>query len=220
MTRNGLYRLTLDDLDLLLALQKQTLPDTLSARLGSRFNELYHRTMLGNDRFAADGYFASGMLVGYLSYTPDTVSLLRSTLRRHVLAYASALTIALLADPRRWGLVTKIARSVLGGSSEPSPDVHAEFLSIGVLPEFRGQQSGLDGPRISVAGVLLEHALAALRERGIRAVKACVTPSDPTANGFYRKHCFEFQSRVQRFGLCANLYVRELDAQSNLAAQR
>ena len=116
MTRNGLHRLTLDDLDSLLALQAQTLPDTLSARLGSHFNTLYHRTMLGSDLFLADGYFAHGMLVGYLSYTENTVALLRSTLRDHVIPYGSAITLALLADPRRWGLVTRIARSVLGGA--------------------------------------------------------------------------------------------------------
>lgn len=220
MTRNGLHRLTLDDFDSLLALQAQTLPDTLSARLGSRFNTLYHRTMLGSDLFLADGYFAHGMLVGYLSYTENTVGLLRSTLRDHVIPYGSAITLALLADPRRWDLVTRIARSVQGGVPEPAQDVKAELLSIAVVPEFRGRQSAADGPRMRVASALLEHALAVLRERGVRAVKACVTPSDPRANGFYRVHCFTFESKVQRFGLFAHLYLRRLDARSNRAAQQ
>jgi len=210
MTRRGVHRLTLDDLPALLQIQAQTLPDTLSARLGSRFNALFHESMLADGQYLCYAYFVDGAPVGYLSCTPDTQRLLRSAVRRRMPRYAAALAYALL-NPMRWGLASRIAISVVTGRGEPARDVRAEFLSIGVLSSFRGRQAAPDGTHMSVASTLLEHALASLRERGSVTVKACVTPDDGTANGFYRKHGFDFRSRILRFGLAANLYVRRLD---------
>lgn len=209
MTRAGVLRLTLDDLPILLQIQQQTLPDTLSARLGSRFNILFHSSMLADEQYLCFGYFVNDAPVGYLSCTTDTQQLLRSAVRDHVTRYVATLGYELLSNRRIWGLATRIAHSIATGRGEPASDVRAEFLSIGVLPSFRGRVAG-PGTNVSVASALLRHALTALSERGTRAVKACVTPDDGVANGFYKKHGFVFQERIQRFGLAANLYVREL----------
>lgn len=207
MSRTGVQQLTPNDLGILVALQKQTLPDTLSARLGPSFNTLYHRVMLGETLYHCDGYFAAGMLVGYLSYTPNTVRLLRSALQHNTLAFTLTLVRSVVPNPRRWALAARIARSLFGGAPEPAPDVRAELLSIAVSPEYRGRrQASLP----TVASTLLEHALARLRESGVASVKACVTPGDPVANAFYKKHGFQFRHAIQRYGLHAHLYVREL----------
>ncbi len=211
MTRAGVRRLTLDDLPLLLQIQAQTLPDTLSARLGERFNVLFHSSMLREDQYLCHGFFVDGSPVGYLSCTPDTQRLLRSAVRRQWPRYMVTLAYALLGSSRARRLTPRIALAVVTGSGEPASDVRAEMLSIGVLPSFRGRKAAPPGTNMSIASALLEHALASLRERGSRSVKACVTTDDETANGLYRKHGFEFQRRISRFGLTANLYVRQLD---------
>jgi len=218
MTRRGVHRLTLEDLPVLLQIQDQTLPNTLSARLGSRFNALFHESMLRDEQYLCYAYFVDGAPVGYLSCTPDTQRLLRSAVGRRMPRYAATLTYTLLSNPMVWGLASRIALSVVTGRGEPAGDVRAEFLSIGVLSSFRGRQAAPDGTHMSVASTLLEHALASLRERRSESVKACVTPDDGTANGFYRKHGFDFRSRIRRFGLAANLYVRRLDTASTAAS--
>ncbi|MGH7694255.1 MAG: hypothetical protein ACRENH_04710, partial [Gemmatimonadaceae bacterium] len=96
MTRTGMHRLTLDDLPLLLQIQAQTLPDTLSARLGLRFNVLFHRSMLSEDQYLCYAYFVDGSPVGYLSCTPDTQQLLRSAVRRQLPRYVVTLASALV----------------------------------------------------------------------------------------------------------------------------
>ncbi|HJU74388.1 MAG TPA: N-acetyltransferase [Gemmatimonadaceae bacterium] len=207
MRRAGIHRLSLADLDALLELQHQSLPDTLSARLGPSFNVLYHRTMFGEPLYLCDGYFADDVLVGYLSYTPSTVRLLRSALRHHAFAFAATLFWSILPSRQRWRLAARIARSVLVPRSEPAPDVSAELLSIAVRPEYRGRKLPERG---TVGSLLLRNALSTLRESGAASVKACVTPGDPLANAFYRKHGFQFLHSIERYGLHANLYVRDL----------
>jgi ribosomal protein S18 acetylase RimI-like enzyme len=211
MTRTGVHRLTLDDLPLLLTIQAQTLPDTLSARLGSCFNVLFHRSMLGEEQYLCFGYFVDGSLVGYLSCTPDTQHLLQSAVRHRMARYFATLVSALLSNPRLWALAARIGLAVVTGRGEPASDVRSEFLSIGVLAAFRGRKAGPPGANMSIASRLLERGLTVLRERGSSSVKACVTPDDRTANGFYQKHGFDFQRRIRRFGLSANLYVRQLN---------
>ncbi|MGH7694848.1 MAG: GNAT family N-acetyltransferase [Gemmatimonadaceae bacterium] len=211
MTRTGMHRLTLNDLPLLLQIQAQTLPDTLSARLGSRFNVLFHQSMLNEDQYLCYACFVDGSPVGYLSCTPDSQSLLRSAVRRQMPRYVATLAYALLSNARLWGLASRIAFSVVTGRGEPARDVGAELLSFGVLPSFRGRKTAPDGTHTSVAGTLVQRALESLHERGSRSVKACVVPDDETANAFFRKHGFDFESRIRRFGLTANLYVHRLD---------
>jgi ribosomal protein S18 acetylase RimI-like enzyme len=211
MTRTGVHRLTLDDLPLLLTIQAQTLPDTLSARLGTSFNVLFHRSMLGEEQYLCYAYFVDGSPVGYLSCTPDTQQLLRTAVRHRMPRYAATLAYALLSKPRLWGLAARIGLSVMTGRGEPASDVRAELLSIGVLSSFRGRKAGPHGTNMSIASALLERALTSLSQRRSSSVKACVTPDDGAANGFYQKHGFDFQSRIRRFGLTANLYVRHLN---------
>lgn len=217
MTRTGVHRLTLDDLPLLLTIQAQTLPDTLSARLGESFNVLFHRSMLREEQYLCYGYFVDGSVVGYLSCTPDTQHLLRSAVWHRMPRYIATLPYALLSNPRSWGLAARIAFSVVTGRGEPASDVRAEMLSIGVLSSLRGRKAGPTGANMSIASVLLERGLMSLSERGSSAVKACVTPDDGAANGFYQKHGFDFQSRIRRFGLTANLYVSRLNKSIGVA---
>jgi hypothetical protein len=196
------------DLPDLLALQRETLPDTMSARLGERFNAVYHRTMLASDDYFCDGYFVDGRLVGYLSYTADTMHLLRSVFRRNLPAYARALVRDVLRDPRRLGLVFRVARSVAQRPAQRSRVVAAELLSVGVLPAFRGRRIVNGGVR-SVADMLLRSALATLRARGVAAVVLVSKPVhvDPVPHRFVRKYSFRSGGPVRRFGSDAELYV-------------
>jgi ribosomal protein S18 acetylase RimI-like enzyme len=192
----------------LLALQRQVLPDTMSARLGCRFNDVYHETMLKSDDYLCDGYFVDGQLVGYLSYTANTMHLLRHVLRRNILSYLGALVMDAVREPRTLGLILRVARSVLVPSREPSPGVTAELLSVGVLPEFRGSR-GKDATARPIADDLLNNAIATLRARGVTAVRLVSKPVhvDPIPHRFVRKNAFTSVGAVRRFGLDGEMYV-------------
>ncbi len=155
MTLTGVRRLTIDDLERLLAVQAVTLPDTMSARFGPRFNALYHRAMLREELYYCDGYFSDGQLVGYLSYTADTFQLLRVTFRRHAAAFVATLAGSLVTQPRRAALLLRIVRLMWVRRPEPAQEIGAELLSIGVLPDFRGRMPSGE-KRESAGGVLLE----------------------------------------------------------------
>lgn len=208
MNSSFIRRLDKRDLHQLLALQQQVLPDTMSARLGRRFNEVYHETMLQNDDYICDGYFVDGELVGYLSYTADTMRLLRDVLRRNFVSYARALIVDAIREPRTLGLIFRVARSVITPSPEPSPTVTAELLSVGVLPGFRGSQAGSVTSR-PVSDILLNNALTALRARGVTSVRLVSKPVhvDPIPHRFVRKNAFTSVGSVRRFGLDGEMYV-------------
>jgi hypothetical protein len=214
-------RLASSDLPALLALQRQVLPDTMSARLGPRFNVLYHQTMLASDDYLCDGCFVDGLLVGYLSYTADTMRLLRGVFRRSLAAYARALLGDLLRRPQTLRLIYRVARSVVAQRAEPGPSVPAELLSVGVLPAFRGRRPGSGNDR-SVADMLLGSALNALRARGADAVLLVSKPAhvDPVPHRFVRKYAFASAGPVRRFGIDAEMYVLKLgDSQKDAAVR-
>jgi hypothetical protein len=222
MSEAFIRRLGLRDLDELLALQRQVLPDTMSARLGRRFNDVYHATMLNSDDYFCDGYFVGGELVGYLSYTANTMHLLRDVLRRNVLSYIGALVVDAVREPRTLGLIFRVARSVLVPSVEPSPSVTAELLSVGVLPAFRGGRGATKNATARpVSDALLNNALATLRSRGVTAVRLVSKPVhvDPIPDRFVRKNAFTHVGPVRRFGLDGEMYVLNL-AEAMQAGER
>jgi ribosomal protein S18 acetylase RimI-like enzyme len=209
---DGVRRLGPSDLEQLLLLQSHVLADTISARLGAHFNRVFHETMLADDNYLCDGYFADGVLVGYLSYTPDTLRLLRIVFRRNVIAYVRALVADVVRTPRTLLLIARVARSVALNAPASAPSVGAELLSVGVLPAFRGARS--DGGRgSSVADTLLQGAVSSLRTRGARTVCLVAKPEDvdQIPHRFVRKYGFTSAGRVKRFGLDAELYVLELE---------
>jgi len=185
----------------------------MSARLGPRFNAVYHQTMLASTDYLCDGYFANGQLVGYLSYTADTARLLRDVFRRNVARYALALIIDVGTDPRRLGQILRVARAVLFPTNSPEPSVTAELLSVGVLPALRGER-GATGQQSSVASSLLRSAVAALRARGVAALHLVAKPVhvDPVPHRFVRKYGFTSAGPVRRFGIDAEMYVLNLDS--------
>lgn len=211
MTANGVRRLAPSDLDALLALQAHVLADTFSARLGPHFNRVFHETMLASDDYLCDGYFVDGGLVGYLSYTSDTLRLLRDVFRRNVLAYVWALAAGVVRMPRTLLLISRVARSVAFNASTPATSFGAELLSVGVLPAFRGRRSDT-GHRSSVADTLLQSAVLRLRALGVRTVYLVTKPVkvDQVPHRFVRKYGFTPAGRVKRFGLDAELYVLRL----------
>lgn len=200
------------DIPGLIALARESLPDTMASRLGDRFAVRYFTALLAQDEVEVDGYFIDGNLVGFIIYTADVTMALRAVFRKHAVPFTLALLPALLS-PTRLGYVIRIAVAVVAGRGEEGDDVPAELLSIGLQVDVRG--AGAHGRR--VAHELVQGAVDALGRRGVRAVKVFCKPEEiePVANRFVVKEGFLLRRKVRRFGIPANLYVRSLAPEGN-----
>jgi hypothetical protein len=212
---DGIRRLTAEDIAILLDIQKATLPDTMAARLGERFNALYFRSVLEERHCFTDGYFVDGRLVGFLAYSATASAMLRAVVQRHRLGFAMATLIGLLRSPATLGAVLRIAMSILARRPEPGSEIEAEMLSLGVRPEFRGRRD-VDGRIVRVAHELVQHAFGVLRASGASRVKAFVKLEEiePVARAFWTREGCTFVARVRRFGIDANFLIKDLSAGS------
>lgn len=201
-----------DDIPQLLRLQAKALPDSLAARFGDGFAELYYRALLAEKEFFCDGFFWEGTLVAFIAYASDVHAVLGGALRRNVAAFGMSLARASLSSPRRMRWAMGIAGSIIAGADEPGQEVRAELISIGLLPEFRGTGARRQQDAINPSRQLTRGACDVLYQRGVRRVKVFCKPEEiePIANGFVKKEGFVLHGRVRRYGLPTNLYVKEL----------
>jgi len=206
----GMRPLGMGDIPALLALARETIPDTMAARLGPTFAHRYHRALLDEPQLHLDGYFRGDELLGFIVYTSDVRTALRDAFRRNRWTFALALVRA-VALPSRLKFVLKIGGSILGRLPEPGMDVKAELLTIAVRREARGEGSMRRAGGANVPHALMQRALTFLRTCDVTRVKVFCKPDDPAANGFVRKEGFELRGRVVRWGVDTNLYVRSLD---------
>lgn len=213
---DGIRRLTPDDIDALLGIQETTLPDTMAARLGDRFNLLYFRSVLEESLCFVDGYYSHGRLVGFLAYSPAASEMLRRVVRRNQMRFVGATAAGLLVSPSSLGVVLRIVMAILVRVPEPGSEIEAEMLSMGVLTDFRGRQE-VDGRTVRVAHELVQHAFSVLRSNGARRVKAFVKleEADPVARRFWFREGCTLVGRARRFGIEAELLVKDLSAESN-----
>jgi hypothetical protein len=207
----ALRRLGTPDIPELIALARESLPDTMASRLGDRFAARYFEALLAHDQMQADGYFLDGRLVGFITYTADTIAAFRAVFLQHAVPFTVALLPALLS-PVRAVYIFRIALAVLARGCEDGDGVAAELLSIGLLRDVRGASR----PGGQVAHELVQRACRDLASRGVREVKVFCKPEEvePVANGFVRKEGFVLRGRVTRFGIPANLYVKPLAVDS------
>jgi hypothetical protein len=214
--RDGIRRLTPDDIDALLAIQESTLPDTMAARLGDRFNVLYFRSVLGEPLCFVDGYFVDGRVVGFLAYSPAAAEMLRRVVRHNRMPFVAATAAGLLVSPSSLGVVLRIVMAILARVPETGSEIEAEMLSMGVLADFRGRRE-VRGRTVRVAHELVQHAFSVLRANGARRVKAFVKleEADPVARRFWFREGCTLVGRARRFGIEAELLVKDLSPESS-----
>lgn len=208
---HGIRPLGGDDIPALLELAREAIPDTMAARLGPKFADRYHRALLDEPSLRLDGYYVGSELVGFIVYSHDVRGALQSAFRRHALTFATALVYTLLS-PSRIAFIFRIAGSIVGRLPEPGMDVPAELLTIAVRHTARGGGDLRKSLGVNVPHALITRAIDHIRARGAREVKVFCKPEavDPAANGFVRKEGFALRSRVVRWGIATNLYVKRL----------
>ncbi len=211
MTDQGARRLTPLDIPALIDLARAALPDTMASRLGDRFAVRYFHALLAEAPVLVDGSFLEGRLVGFIIYTDDVAAALRSAYLKHAASFAWALLPALFS-PTRLGYILRIGATVLAGLGEAGDEIPAELLSLGLLPEARARVLGPQRPEVRVAHELVQRACAYLAGLGVARVKLFCKPEEvePIANRFFQKEGFEIRGRVRRFGIPANLWVKQL----------
>jgi hypothetical protein len=209
-----LVSLDADDIPEILLVQDTALPDTFAARLGRRFNVLYYRALMAGGLFFCVGVHAEGRLVGFITYSPDVKRALNQAFRSNLPAFAWAIAAGVLESPRLVTTIFRIARSMFMPATDADADsaVPAELVTIALMHEARGAGPIRSAAGGSVSHALFTHACEHLASQGITAVKVLCRPGEPIANKFVQSAGFRPRGLTRRFGVDANLYVRDLTA--------
>jgi ribosomal protein S18 acetylase RimI-like enzyme len=200
-TRDGYRLVTFDETAPapardLARLHERLLPESPIPLLGRRFMEGFYYSVLprGGSIRGAVAYVGEEA-AGFVVVTDDD-TFMSAALARHWPRIAWLVGTSLLAAPRRIAYVLEAMRLMRATPPADRREASGQILSFGVLPPFRdlrfvrrtGHKIGVD---------LLKIGVLALRERGVRDIRAAVHRDNLEAQLFYRGQGW----RIARRGL-------------------
>lgn len=166
-------------------LHEALLPESPIPLLGTRFMEGFYYSVLprGGSIRGAVAYVGEEA-AGFIVVTDDD-KFMSAALAHHWPRIAWLVGTSLLAAPRRIAYVLEAMRLMRAAPPAASREASGQILSFGVLPPFRdlrfvrrtGHKIGVD---------LLKIGVLALRERGVRDIRAAVHRDNLEAQLFYR----------------------------------
>jgi ribosomal protein S18 acetylase RimI-like enzyme len=166
-------------------LHVELLPMSPVALLGRRFMEKFYYLILPRDGliFGTIAYVEERP-AGFVAATHDPSGFMRSALHRRWPCIVWVVGSSLILAPKSMGAAWEAWRVMQSRSLSQAGGLDGEILSLGVLPEYRElsfiRQTGL---RISTD--LLSDAVARLRARGIRVIRATVSADNTPVKLFY-----------------------------------
>jgi ribosomal protein S18 acetylase RimI-like enzyme len=157
------------------------------AKLGELFiREIGYRINLETGRMKAALYEVDGRPVGFIGYTPFSVTFHRDALRSRWGYATLVLALSILREPRRLLRLPKVMRVMSSRREELKlgDEPLAELVAIGVLPAFRSpdfvRREGLH-----IAEELVTHAASYFRAMGISRMRCIVDAGNKPALLFY-----------------------------------
>ena len=160
-----------NDLRVVAELHRQLLGDSQLTRLGAPFlTRLYYPTLVVQG--FGDVLLAriDGEAAGFASFTYDTRAFLAKVAAQKA-AMAGCLLRGMVRRPVEvLGAVLCAAATMNGTGDEPGVDISAEFLSFGVLPQYR-DAAFTRSTGVSVAKTLFAQVRDSFRDRGIPRFK-------------------------------------------------
>jgi SAM-dependent methyltransferase/ribosomal protein S18 acetylase RimI-like enzyme len=156
-------------------------------KLGFLFiQEIAYGVNLREGLLKAALYEIDGKPVGFISYTPRSITFHRTSLKKHWLYALWILGISILQKPIRFLRLMQVMQVILSrrAEQEVERDPLGEVVSIGVLPECLTpafiRETGL---RISQA--LVFHAIAYFQRAGVKEMRMIVDADNKPALLFY-----------------------------------
>jgi ribosomal protein S18 acetylase RimI-like enzyme len=167
------------------ALHATLLPTSPAARLGEPFlRSVYYGCLVRAELASAFVAYVDGVPAGFIIATDRPAGFMAAGLRRRPWSVSWALLRAVAAKPARLGDLVYTARLNATRQGGDPPQM-GELLSFGVAEQFRRPQF-VRASGIRVGAALLDTALAQLRARGSRRVRAIVDADNLAAQLFYR----------------------------------
>jgi ribosomal protein S18 acetylase RimI-like enzyme len=166
-------------------LHEALLPESPIPLLGTRFMERFYYSVLpreGSIRGAVA--YVDDAAAGFVVVSDDGAGFMRAAARRHAARVAWLIGTSVILSPRRLAYVWE-AISLMRVPPPPDDGVAGQILSFGVLPAYRDlrfvRRTGL---KIGVD--LIKIGILALRNRGVREIRAAVHRDNLEAQLFYR----------------------------------
>lgn len=167
------------------AMHAELLPHSPVVELGQRFMRgFYYRTLPKDGLISGVAGYIDDVPAGFIVYTREPVTFMRSAARRHVFRLGFSLGLAVLSNPMRLKSLNE-ARSISSELNEDSRSGEvAELLSFGVLASFRSR-SFIKDTGVQLSAALMEAAVGDLRAQGAARVRAVVDQDNLEARMFY-----------------------------------
>lgn len=187
---------TTADLDVIARLHGELLNFGPLAQLGELFiREICYGVHLRTGQMRAALYEISDRVVGFISYTPSSITFHRESIRRTWAYMVWVLARSIVQDPRRLRSLPKVMRVLLArrGERPNEGEPLGEILTLGALPTpqlFR--QTGL-----VVAEELMKHAFAYFRSKRIYKVRGIIDADNRCSLRLCRRMGARFESYEQ-----------------------
>jgi ribosomal protein S18 acetylase RimI-like enzyme len=161
------------------------LPTSPISLLGRRFMERFYYAILPREGliFGALAY-VDNQPAGFVAATHDAAGFMRSALRRWWPYLIWVVGTSVLLAPKSMGKIWEVWRVMMSRRPVKGDGSEGEILSLGVLPAYREplfiRQFGL-----RLSNDLVDCAVAQLRTKGVRVIRAIVGADNTSAKLFY-----------------------------------
>jgi cyclopropane fatty-acyl-phospholipid synthase-like methyltransferase/ribosomal protein S18 acetylase RimI-like enzyme len=156
-------------------------------KLGSLFiQEIAYGVNLREGLLKAALYEIDGKPVGFISYTPRSITFHRTSLNKHWLYALWILSLSIVQQPQRFLRLIQVVHVMLSRRSEQEVerDPLGEVVSIGVLPDCLAPKFVREtGLRISQS--LVFHAMGYFQRAGVKEMRMIVDADNKPALLFY-----------------------------------
>jgi ribosomal protein S18 acetylase RimI-like enzyme len=162
------------------------LPNTMLAALGQGFlRRFYFGTLVQEGTIRCDLYYYQGTPAGFISYSEEGFGFASTSIQRHWFRLGLLLTWSILSNPIRLKSILQMMLLMVRRRHAPPSPCKAEFLSFGVLPEFRSREFiRRTGRRVSAE--LFDSARQRFAELGVPTFRLIVEADNREAVFFYR----------------------------------
>lgn len=161
------------------------LPHSPVVELGQSFMQrFYYRVLPKDGLIRGVAAYVDDEPGGFIVYTREPSTFMRSAARRHFLALAFSLGLAVLSQPKRLKSLNE-ARSISSELDEDNRSTEvAELLSFGVLAPFRTRKF-MKESGVQLSAALMDAAVSDLQAEGAGRVRSVVDQDNLEARMFY-----------------------------------
>ena len=129
--------LNLDNVDAVVQIHYDILPDSIFSRLGKPFLRFFYKSIINDRDIFCQIYPFDNKVVGFLLYSSNTGNSFRRYIREHFFSILLTIVKTVINNPNSIKSITQAIRYLVNSQNAIPPHASGEIISFGVPPEFR-----------------------------------------------------------------------------------